>query len=197
MTSIPTGPDRSAAISDRLDPPAFGGAESTELALRGEIDRSCRGPVLAFYGSAVFWLIIGTILALLASIKLHHPRFLADVSWLTFGRVRPAHLDVVVYGWSAMAGLGTLLWLMCRLCRVPLRYPFMPLTAAIMWNIGVIVGTVAVLAGYGNSIEWIEFPPAATFILFVAFAITGLWAIMTFSRRRPGHRRSASRSRRS
>lgn len=174
-----------ATLADR--PTTLFASEPSEISLRSQIDHSCRWPVLVFYGSAVFWLIIGTLLGLLASIKLHWPKFLADYAWLTFGRVRPAHLDVVAFGWSAMAGLGTMLWLFCRLCRVPLRYPAMPLVAAILWNIGVAVGTIGVLAGYGNSIEWIEYPPPATFILFVAFAITGLWAIMTFAQRQTEH----------
>jgi cytochrome c oxidase cbb3-type subunit 1 len=143
--------------------------------------------VLFFYGSAVFWLMIGTIFALLASLKLHSPNLLADTSWLTFGRIRPAHLDVVAYGWSAMAGLGTALWLICRLCRVPLRFPAMPLLAGIIWDIGVAAGTIGVLSGQGNSIEWIEFPQYATFLLFIAFAIVAIWAVMTFAQRREQH----------
>lgn len=154
---------------------------------RREIDASCRRPVLLFFGSAVAWLMAGTILALIASIKLHSPSFLADYSWMTFGRVRPAHLDVVAYGWGAMVGLGTLLWLMCRLCRTPLRYPGMVTLAAVLWNIGVTAGVVAVLAGFGNSIEWIEFPQYATAFLFVAFAIVAVWAMITFGHRTERH----------
>lgn len=51
------------------------------------IDQSCRQVVLLWYGSAVFWLLFGSLLALVASIKMHTPWFLADTAWLTFGRV--------------------------------------------------------------------------------------------------------------
>lgn len=156
-------------------------------ALRAEIDRSCRGPVLWFYGSAGFWLLIGSLLGLTASTKMHSPTFWSSQAWLTFGRIRPAHLDIVVYGWAAMAGLGTLLWLMCRLCRVPLRYPAMLVLACILWNVGVVVGLSAVLAGYSTSIEWIEFPIYSSFMLFLAFGLVSLWALMTFGMRKPGH----------
>ena len=93
---------------DRLDPAGMR-SDQDQAALAAEralIGRSCKFPVLLFLGSSVFWLIIGTILALLASIKLHSPDFLADWSFLTFGRVRPAHLDIVAFGWSAMVGLA-------------------------------------------------------------------------------------------
>ena len=84
---------------------------------RVSIDTSTRLPVLVFFTSAVFWLLVGTSLALLTSIKLHTPGFLASSSWLTFGRVRPAHLNTVAYGWASMAGVGVILWLMARLSR--------------------------------------------------------------------------------
>ena len=57
---------------------------------RARIDNSVRVPVLFFFGSALFWLLSGTVLALTASIKLHSPGFLGGQDWLTFGRVRPS-----------------------------------------------------------------------------------------------------------
>ena len=68
---------------------------------RATIDASCRGPVLAFAASAVFWLLVGSLLALIASIKLHSPYFLTGSPELTFGRVRMAHLQAVGIGWAS------------------------------------------------------------------------------------------------
>ncbi|GMU23191.1 MAG: membrane protein [Phycisphaerae bacterium] len=154
---------------------------------RAEIDRSCAVPCIMFFASSLFWLVAGTLLALLASIKMHHPAFLGNVEWLTFGRVRPAHLNAVAFGWASMAGIGVMLWLMCRLCVVPLRAPSVLAVAAVVWNIGVTVGIVSVLAGGSQGIEWLEFPTHAAFILFVAFAIISVWALVTFAARTSEH----------
>ena len=81
------------------------------------IDASTRLPVLFFYGSAIAWLLLGTLLAGLTSLKLHAPDLLSNISFLTWGRLRPAHMNVMVYGWASMAGIGTAIWLMARLCR--------------------------------------------------------------------------------
>ena len=62
---------------------------------RAAIDASCRGPVLVFASSAVFWLLAGSMLALLASAKLHVPYLFTGSAELTFGRVRMAHLQAV------------------------------------------------------------------------------------------------------
>src|SRR3954468_24150227 len=87
---------------------------------RRAIDASCRGPVLYLAVSAVAWLLIGTTLALLASIQLHSPRFLTDCQATTFGVLRMAHLQAVGIGWSALAAMAAAVWLMCRLSRVEL-----------------------------------------------------------------------------
>src|SRR6201989_1118528 len=104
--------------------------EQVERAL---IDASPRLPVLCFYGSAVIWLLIGTVLAGLTSFKLHAPDLLADCSFLTWGRIRPAHMNVMVYGWASMAGIGTAIWLMARLCRTVLRYTLLLVAGAGFW----------------------------------------------------------------
>ncbi len=50
-------------------------ASETEQVERALIDASTRVPVLMFYTSAIVWLLIGTLLAMFVSIKLHSPDF--------------------------------------------------------------------------------------------------------------------------
>ncbi|HEY8834034.1 MAG TPA: cbb3-type cytochrome c oxidase subunit I, partial [Chthoniobacterales bacterium] len=117
--------------------------EQVERAL---IDASTRLPVLFFYGSAILWLLLGTLLAGLTSWKLHAPDLLANYSWLTWGRMRPAHMNVMVYGWASMAGIGTAIWLMARLCRTTLRHPLLLIAGGAFWNLGVLLGVGGILA---------------------------------------------------
>lgn len=159
--------------------------ESTDS--RRKIDRSARLPVLAFVLSGVFWLLAGSALALLASIKLHTPEFLADWEWLTFGRVRPAHLNTMVYGWSSMAGIGVLLWLQARLSRVQLSLPRALTVAAVLWNLVILAGTIAILAGQSTSVEWLEFPLWTAVLLTGLFVVVMAASIMTFRRRQVEH----------
>jgi cytochrome c oxidase cbb3-type subunit I len=154
---------------------------------RAEIDASTRGPVLLFFGSAVFWLLVGSVLGLLSAWKMTHPGLLDSMACLTFGRIRPAHLNAVIYGWASPAGIGTGLWLMARLCRVRLMHSKLLISAAIFWNLGVLVGVLGILAGDSRSIEWLEFPGYATPVLFIAYAFIGVWAVIMFRYRKPGH----------
>lgn len=179
--SAPASPSVLAALSPHR---AEGSGNRAQLA---EIDASCRGSVLLFFLSGMVWLLIGTVLALLASYKLHAPDFLGGSAWLTFGRVRTAHLNAVIYGFSAEVAVGVVLWLMCRLCRVPLLAQSVINSAAVLWNIGLLIGIGGILAGDTTGIEYLELPGYSTPILFLAFALIAVWTIVIFRFRREKH----------
>jgi cytochrome c oxidase cbb3-type subunit I len=161
--------------------------ESQRRALLAEVDASCRWPVMLLFGCSLAWLLIGTVFALLASWKMHSPDFLGGISWLTFGRVRPAHLNAMVYGFASQAGIAVTLWLMCRLCGTPLICGWMAGLAGVFWNLAMAVGIIGILAGHSTGMEWLEFPAYTTPILFAAFALIALWGIITFRYRREPH----------
>src|SRR3954463_7862630 len=76
-----------------------------EMIERALIDASTRGPVLTLFGTAVGWLLISTLLGFIASVKLHSPEFLGNISFLTYGRVYPAFTNSFIYGWCSLAGM--------------------------------------------------------------------------------------------
>src|SRR5213078_4021576 len=169
------------------EPAISAAAGDTEQLERALIDASTRVPVLIFYTSAVAWLILGTLLAGFVSFKLHTPDLLSDISFLTWGRVRPAHMNVMVYGWASMAGMGTAIWLMARLCRTTLRHPLLLVTGAAFWNLGGRRGVGGILAGDSTGYEWLEFPGYSAIVLFVAYLLIMTWALLMFRYRRGDH----------
>ena len=150
-------------------------------------DRSSAGPVLLCLTSAVFWLLLGSLAGLISSIKMHMPDWLVSEAWLTFGRIRPAHLNMVIYGWSSLAGVGIALWLMPRLLRTELVGGRFASAGAIVWNVGVAGGIASILLGHSTGLEWLEFPfPPACFLL-VGGALMGVPLILTLRRRQVKH----------
>src|ERR1700704_6275127 len=147
---------------------------------RALIDASTRVPVLMFYTSALVWLLIGTFLAMFVSFKMHAPDMLSNVSFLTWGRVRPARTNIMIYGWASMAAMGTAIWLMARLCRTILRHPLLLISGAGFWNLGVLLGVGAILAGDSTGYQWLEFPPYVAVILFVSYVLIMSWAVLMF-----------------
>jgi cytochrome c oxidase cbb3-type subunit 1 len=182
-------PGNASLIATPLTVPASDPARAhlesrSELAV---IDQSVRVPTLLFFGSGLAWLLIGSALAPLAWYKMLCPEFLSKISWLTFGRLWPAQQDVFVYGWAGSVALGAGLWIMARLCRVPLRHGGVLLVAWLLWNIGILLGVLGILNGDGTSVVWLEFPRYTAPLLFTAYAFIAIWAVLMFRFRRAGH----------
>src|SRR6266487_937937 len=151
-----------------------------------EIDASCRLSMFALVGGAALWLVLSSVLGLIASIKFRSPNFLAGSASLSYGRVFPASTNALVYGFAIPSGLGVGLWLLARLGRVPLAQPWLVAVAAKLWHIGVLVGLIGILGGDATGFEWLEMPRYAAVILFVAFlliALSGIAAHHARSRR--------------
>jgi cytochrome c oxidase cbb3-type subunit I len=148
------------------------------------VDTSLRVPLLALFGGAAFWLVVSSVLAMIGSIKFHAPDFLANYAWLTYGRVQPAADDALLYGFCIPAGLGVALWLLAQLGQAPLRGVIVPVVAAKLWHLGVLVGLIGILSGNSTGFAWLEFPRAGSVILFFAYLLLALWAMMNFAGRR-------------
>lgn len=163
------------------------GRSEDERSALSVIDRSMRSGAVFFIVASVLWLFVGTVFALIASFKLHHPDFLGDLAWLTFGRVRTAHLNAMAYGWGTNIVFAVGLWIMARLCRTPVRHGGLLVVAGVFWNIGVIIGVGGVLAGDMTSVEWLEMPTYVTPLLALSYALIGVWAILAFHYRKGEH----------
>ncbi|HEY9172474.1 MAG TPA: cbb3-type cytochrome c oxidase subunit I [Verrucomicrobiae bacterium] len=148
-----------------------------------ELDASCRWPLMALLGGAAFWLFVSSVFALIASIKFHGPDFLADHAWLTYGRVRPAAWNALIYGGAMPAGLAVALWMLARLGGAKLSQPLLAFAGAKLWNLGVLAGVLAILAGGSTGFEWLEFPWYSSVLVFLGYALIGVSALATTHRR--------------
>lgn len=144
---------------------------------RAAIDRSVKAPVLFLFANAAMWLLASTVMGLIASIKLVSPDFLnKDWLWfLNYGRLQPAHMSALIYGWAMQAGLGVSIWLLARRSGQPLeRGAGALVTAGVFWNIGVTLGVVGILGGYGSALQWLEFPAYVWPLLLISFLLIAL-----------------------
>lgn len=149
-----------------------------------QIDASCRGALLLLFVSGAIWLLASSILGLLAAIKSHVPGFLAGSAWLTLGRVRPAAMNALVYGFAIQTFLGIAMWITCRLGRIPLLGRRATVIGGMLWNFGVTVGVLGILGGGSTSFELLEMPRLAPPFLFAGYTLMAVCALVTFHFRR-------------
>jgi cytochrome c oxidase cbb3-type subunit 1 len=148
------------------------------------IDASCRLPLLALFGGAALWLIVGLGLELLAAMSFHKPDMFADCPFLTYGHAQPAANDAILYGFAIPAALGVILWIFARLSESELLLPLVPFAAANIWHVGVFIGLVAILMGDSTGHQWLEFPRGSSVLLFAAYLLIAISAFATFGARR-------------
>jgi cytochrome c oxidase cbb3-type subunit 1 len=160
---------------------------SPELEAREAQDKSSRAAAFAFLTSSILWLVLGSAAGLIASQKLTSPDFLTQTAWLTFGRVRTAHLNIVIYGWASMAGLGIALWMLPRLLKTNLVGERFAVAGAGLWNAGVAAGVAAILSGWTDGLQWLEIPWQIGILLAVGGALCAVPLFLTLLRRKVDH----------
>lgn len=154
---------------------------------RAGLDHVSKAPVLLLVSSGIAWLVVGSLFGLIASLKLHWPDWLDGSAMLTFGRVRTLHLNLVIYGWASMTGIAVALWVTPRIFHTPLRFPKLPIVGAILWNLGVLAGAIAIARGWTDGEEWLEIPWQIDILLAVAGSFFVLPLIVTAVRRQVHH----------
>ena len=105
--------------------------------------------ILLFLGTAIFWLIIGTTFGLYAGIKYVVPD-VEHTSWLSFGRLRPAHTNAVFWGWASLAMVGLSHYVVTRVSNMENYSIKRGYISLILINLAVLAGTISLLAGVNN-----------------------------------------------
>jgi len=186
-------PAATAAQIDRLQQAtgtASDGVSSvseSDAKARDDADKSTSLVVGVCLTLAVVWLVLASVAGLISSIKMHEPDWWVQYGWLTFGRIRPIHLNMVAYGWCSLAGIGVAIWLIPRLLKTELVGAKYALVGGGLWTIGVFAGTVAIAMGYSDGLEWLEYPWQIDILLVLGGALVGVPLWLTLLNRKVKH----------
>src|SRR5262249_45100312 len=82
-----------------------------------------------------------------------------EISFLSFGRIRPIHTGMVLFGWASLALLGISTYVVPRSSRTNLHSLKAARVALWLWNLGIALGSIALASGqnHGNQ-EYREYP---------------------------------------
>src|SRR5712692_3676587 len=65
-----------------------------------------------------FWLLFAPTVGVIVSTKFNYPDFLGETAWLTFGRLRPIHVNGVILGAFSTLFIGLCYYIVPRLTAV-------------------------------------------------------------------------------
>src|SRR5208337_2550145 len=95
-------------------------------------------------GAVGYFFVVG-IIALIIAAKFVWPQFLGSISYFTYGRMRPLHVNGMLFGWLLAADMGLAYYLVPRLCGVKLWSEKLGVATSIVWNIIILSAIVSLL----------------------------------------------------
>lgn len=136
---------------------------------------------------SIVWLTIFPLVGLLVSIKFHYPDFLGETSWLTFGRLRPVHVNGVIFGAFSTPVIGLIYYLVPRLCGRPIAFEHWGRGLLWGWNIFLVAGSLSLMLGYNSGFEAGEYEWPVNLLRFVLLSLIGVQVLVTiFTRKEKG-----------
>ncbi|MBI5380818.1 MAG: cbb3-type cytochrome c oxidase subunit I [Opitutae bacterium] len=148
------------------------------------VETQARWALLLLLALGIKWFVAGGFLALIHSIQLHTPEFLARYEWFTFGRVQAAAESALVFGWVANVGFAIAWWLLGRLGGERPRGAVGALIGVAFWNAGVTVGVIGILAGDLGPYALLQMPAYVFPLLGAAYAAFGVAGLAAWLDRR-------------
>ncbi|MBP9187835.1 MAG: cbb3-type cytochrome c oxidase subunit I [Bacteroidia bacterium] len=116
---------------------------------RPYVDPALTKLIIWYLGCATFWLVLGTSIGEYLGIKFVAPD-VDQISWLSFGRLRPVHTNMVFWGWASLAMIGLGIYVVQRVSNTAYASIKWAYTALILINASVIMGTTCLMAGINN-----------------------------------------------
>lgn len=134
--------------------------------------------------TSAFWMMVATFYGLLGATELVAPDLTENMGGIVFGRVRPTHINLVLFGFVTPGLLGAAFYFIPRLLRTRLFSEKLGIFTVIAWNIA-LISTVASLAmGMTQGREYAELIWPIDIAVVGAFALIFFNFIMTVKRRK-------------
>jgi len=130
---------------------------SSRTSLWERLDKPDSAALFGLISGAV-WFAIGVLYGLVMSNELTTPDIFAGIPQLVFSRLRPAHVNMMLFGFLTTAFYGAWYFIVPRLCQTPLRSNRAANILLILWNITIVIGTIALMNGDTQGKEYTEYP---------------------------------------
>ena len=96
------------------------------------------------WASLVF-LVVGVFMLAIASLQYVSPDLLSGSGWVSYGRLRPAAIHFLLYGWLTLGLIGAIYYAVPRLVGAELTRPLVAKTGFVLMTLGYAIGGIAIL----------------------------------------------------
>jgi len=143
--------------------------------------------VRRFTVAALVWGVLGMLAGLYAALELSFPWLNLEIPELTFGRLRPVHTTLVIFGFGGSALFATSYYVVQRTCQARLASDALASFTFWGWNAAVGLGALSYMLGITQSREYAEFEWPIDILITVVWVAYLYLYVATLRRRSQPH----------
>lgn len=134
--------------------------------------------------TAGFWMTVATFMGLLGATELIAPDLTENIGWVVFGRVRPIHVNLVLFGFVTPGLLAAAFYYLPRILRTEIFSEMLGVVTVVLWNLVLIGVVVTLAAGYTQGREYAEMIWPVDMGVVLIFSLVLINFLMTVVRRK-------------
>ncbi|CAK0744536.1 Cbb3-type cytochrome c oxidase subunit CcoN1 [Gammaproteobacteria bacterium] len=134
--------------------------------------------VRRFIEMAVVWGILGMLVGVYLAGELAFPDWNLHTPVMSFGRLRPVHTTLMLFGFCGSLLFSTAYYVLQRTCQVRLAYPALAQVTFLGWQAVLVSGILSELLGYVQAREYAEFEWPIDLLLIVVWGLF-LWVYIS------------------
>jgi cytochrome c oxidase cbb3-type subunit 1/cytochrome c oxidase cbb3-type subunit I/II len=131
-----------------------------------------------FLLTSAVWFVGGTLVGMIAALALVAPDLTAGIAWLEFGRIKPVHISLVLFGFVTSGLVGGTLYVIPTMLKTRLQGERAANLALWFWNAFMVGATVTLALGYTQGRKYAEWIFPVKCLLVVALLLL-LYVVIT------------------
>lgn len=143
--------------------------------------------VRKFTMMALIWGALGMSAGLYIALELAFPFMNFDIPELTFGRLRPVHTTLVIFGFGGSALFATSYYIVQRTCQARLFSKSLANFTFWGWQAVIVLGAVSYVLGYSQGREYAEFAWPLDLLITVVWVAYLIIYVQTLRHRSQPH----------
>jgi cytochrome c oxidase cbb3-type subunit 1 len=125
----------------------------------------------AFAFTSALWFALATSFGMIAAGYVIAPDFMANIEFIQFGRARPIHVNLVLFGFVTPGLISAAYYFTPRLLRTELYSQKLGVVTAVLWNLTLVAAVISLGLGYSQGREYAELPWAVDMMIIGIFAL--------------------------
>jgi len=143
--------------------------------------------VKLFFWATVLWGVVGMTVGLMVAFLFLYPNYMADISWLSFGRLRPLHTNAAIFAFVGNGFFLGMYYSMQRLLKTRMYSDFLSKLHFWGWQLIIVLAAITLPLGYTSTKEYAELEWPIDILVTLIWVVMGINMIGTILKRRQRH----------